>query len=233
VKSQNTSIIEKKFFEYENDTLKITYSVWSGKGGIISFTVFNKLNIPIYIDWKKSSIIKNEQKYNYWIDESNTEGKTTSWSSYSALYFGGYRLFEDDISFTNSKTIKPERITFISPKSSISRVQKDLFNLAPEKISKPFQKGTIKTNDGKKDVPVNYIEMNEANSYFKFRNFLTISTNENFEKEIFIDNDFFVNRVNKIKTVLIEPYNHYNDKKRKYELVYPLSSPKQFYFDYY
>ena len=46
---------------FENDTLKIIYSFWS-EGGVFSFSVYNKLSIPLYIDWKKSSFIKNSDK---------------------------------------------------------------------------------------------------------------------------------------------------------------------------
>lgn len=43
------------FWVYETDSIKLTYSFWADKG-VMSFSVYNKLNKPIYIDWKKCFI---------------------------------------------------------------------------------------------------------------------------------------------------------------------------------
>ena len=51
----------------------------------MTFTIFNKLDIPIYIDWKKSSYIDNSVKLNYWVDE---EMKKTL-ESYDNYYYSG------------------------------------------------------------------------------------------------------------------------------------------------
>ena len=59
------------FFVFENDTLKITYSFWASKG-VMSFAVYNKLNKPIYVDWKNSSFIQNDNKMDYWVDETQS-----------------------------------------------------------------------------------------------------------------------------------------------------------------
>ena len=78
-KSTNTEK-QADFFVYETDTLKITYSFWAEKG-VLSFAVYNKLDQPIYIDWKKSSFIDNSNKLNYWVDEERSN---------SIKYFGSY-----------------------------------------------------------------------------------------------------------------------------------------------
>ena len=43
-------------FVFENDTVKISYFFWA-KRGVIAFEIFNKLDKPLYVDWKKSSYI--------------------------------------------------------------------------------------------------------------------------------------------------------------------------------
>ena len=50
-KSTNTSV-ENGLSVYENDSLKITYSFWA-ENGLITFAIYNKLNVPLYVDWKK------------------------------------------------------------------------------------------------------------------------------------------------------------------------------------
>ena len=119
-KSTN-SILENGLFVYETDTIKITYAFWADKG-IISFSIYNKLENPIYIDWKKSAFIDNSNKLNYWVDEEiNTS------ISYNANYFyngpllkAGYSISEG-VGMEVSKKLKAERITFIPPKSDYFR----------------------------------------------------------------------------------------------------------------
>ena len=60
---------------FENDTIRISYNFW-GKNGLAGFDVYNKLNIPIYLDWKKSAFIPNDKMMSYWQDETNTTGST-------------------------------------------------------------------------------------------------------------------------------------------------------------
>jgi hypothetical protein len=55
---------EKDYYAFENDTLKIVYDFWAERG-ILFFSIYNKLDIPIYLDWKKCSFIKNGDKYDY------------------------------------------------------------------------------------------------------------------------------------------------------------------------
>ncbi len=50
-----------QYFEYENDTISVTYSFWE-MNGTIEMLIRNKLNQPIYIDWKKCSFITGETK---------------------------------------------------------------------------------------------------------------------------------------------------------------------------
>ena len=69
----NTKLINDKFV-YENDTLKIEYFFWEQKG-VMSFEITNKFGLPIYIDWKNSSFIVNDQKLNYWEDATISKSR--------------------------------------------------------------------------------------------------------------------------------------------------------------
>jgi hypothetical protein len=60
-------------FKFENDSIEINYSFWADKG-IMSFSLTNRLPIPIYIDWKKSNFISNNDKFNYWDGEERSNG---------------------------------------------------------------------------------------------------------------------------------------------------------------
>ena len=54
-------------FVYEDDSVKVVYTFWKKKG-LMAFDVFNKLDVPVYIDWKKSSFVYNDYKMDYWVD---------------------------------------------------------------------------------------------------------------------------------------------------------------------
>lgn len=51
-------------FFYENDSLWISYSL-RGADAPLQITVFNKLNKPLFIDWKKSLLVYNGIKHSY------------------------------------------------------------------------------------------------------------------------------------------------------------------------
>src|SRR5690554_4989876 len=86
VVNTNSSIPTNKngFHVYENDSMKITYSFWKAKG-LMTFSIFNKMDQPLYIDWKKSSYVDNSVKLNYWIDEE----KSKAISSYGNYFYDG------------------------------------------------------------------------------------------------------------------------------------------------
>ena len=82
-KTQPTnSVAVGNFYVYENDTLRIVYYFWQ-EDGIMAFSVYNKSDKPLYIDWKKSSFITNSSKSNYWDDKTIIKG---AWGASSAAY---------------------------------------------------------------------------------------------------------------------------------------------------
>ena len=49
---------EKKELVWENDTMKVVYN-FNGEAGPMSLSLFNKTDKPLYINWKKSALIRN------------------------------------------------------------------------------------------------------------------------------------------------------------------------------
>ena len=56
----NSNLEKNKNNEYsiDNDTVSIKYK-FSGENFLLSQTIFNKLEIPLYIDWDKTNVIVN------------------------------------------------------------------------------------------------------------------------------------------------------------------------------
>lgn len=185
------------YYKFENDTLLVTYSFW-GPNGVMSFMVYNKLSIPIYIDWKKSSYIDKSKKLNYYIEK-----ETKEWKSVSANYINKYPInsltvFGPTIiteSSGSGTSVKEERVTFIPPQSYIYR---DFYIIFPNQhfICKKESEVQLPISEGaSKTFPAFVSIAEKTNSALFFRNFLTYSTTESFEKENYVNNEFFVNKV--------------------------------------
>lgn len=186
-----------KFYFYENGSVKIKYSFWDESGGSIAFTFTNKLNTPLYIDWKKCSFVKNGIKYNYWEDIKTTK---STWLTFGAFDYNNYA----EINTKREISSKPERITFMAPKSTIIRVwtglQTSQINLNSKKNCE------LPINGSDKSKKVKCQEYNTANSFLVFRNFMTISTSEKFDKEEYIDNEFYVSKVYQMDINSFDPF---------------------------
>lgn len=71
-------------FSIENDTVTISYD-FSGKEGPINVTVYNKLSIPLYVDWAKSALIVGNTRKSYTNEnvalQAELNGSETRWLS--------------------------------------------------------------------------------------------------------------------------------------------------------
>ncbi len=225
--------MQEGLYVFESDTVKITYSFWA-ENGIMSFAVYNKLDVPIYIEWKNSSFICNDNKFDYWIDESQTK----SLAYYHGYFYSGpllkpgYTVGESRQSSTSS-TLKPERLTFIPPKSNYYRSQ---FYLWPGSYYK-FNTNTKISSDPrsdnkKKKTKVSTEEFTEHNSPLRFRNYLAFSLSENSSQYFFVDNQFH------LASIVQMDYKHFRGKKLGYdkygdmEYEKPFKNKTAFYLKY-
>jgi hypothetical protein len=221
--SRNDSV-----YYFENDTLKIVYSFWKERG-ILGYEVYNKLSIPIYIDWKKCSFVVNNVKMNYWADETISTGTSVrnSYSSTSAGYFGLLGI-SGSVSVIQGKSIKPERITFLAPHSGIVRADFKLWSGAITKFSSAERSGTLQ-KPGYGQVLIRYRDYNMAESPLTFRNFLTYSTTESFSREIYVDNEFYISRISQMKVRDFEGRPYYDKIRHEQLLSQPFNTPTMFY----
>lgn len=63
VQSEQVKSIENDFL-FENEDLKVVYNLWE-PGGRMRFLVYNKTDQPLYIDWSKSFLGRNDTKMLY------------------------------------------------------------------------------------------------------------------------------------------------------------------------
>jgi hypothetical protein len=180
----NTKLVDSNWV-FENDTVKIVYSFWESNGKM-EFTVYNKLNKPIYIDWKNSSFIYNGNKLDYWIEEQKTS-QASSAAYYKGIIFQG----------SSSTTVKPEKVTFIPPNSLYSRSPK--FHLQPTLlvVSHAMENQITVPNyiNPKKTDTIIQENFTFSDSPLKFRNYLAFSFSENSESFFFVDDEFYLSSV--------------------------------------
>ncbi|MFD2921974.1 hypothetical protein ACFS6H_19800 [Terrimonas rubra] len=156
---------------FENDSVKIEYNLWAERG-VVSFELYNKLNTPLYIDWKTSAYITSNRSLNYWQDETV---KTTITDN---------SLFLNSNSKSVSKSVKYDRVSIIPPLSVIS---KSTYNILPKEYHK---KTKYSVGHYKPD-----------NTPISFRSYLAISSSEDFKGTVnYIDNSFYVYQVDEVKS---------------------------------
>lgn len=200
-KADNVKTVDQTYV-FENDSLSITYNLWRQKG-LMQFTIYNKLNVPLYIDWRKSSYIDNAVKLNYWEDAERTNALNASYYFDSSLY-----RTRSSLAASTSTMVKEERITFIPPKSKYARSQ---FYIIPQSfivLGKNGPQTEVTLREGsKKTTKVFYKEYGKNNTPRIFRNFLTFSLTESFKEEFYVDNEFYISKI-----LEMEQKNFYGNK---------------------
>jgi len=160
---------------YEDSTFKITYNFWA-VGGILKFDIYNKLSIPIYIDWNRSNFILNGKSSTYTENGSAQHAMTGQGVAKLAMLNGS----EYYVSIPNTEQIN----TQIPPHSYIS-VNRFNFNV-------PYY--SIGYYPKKRDST----EYNYDNSILHFRNYIGYTTKQDLSNLKLIDNEFWVSKVTTI-----------------------------------
>ena len=199
----------EEYLQFENDSLKIIYDFFS-EGGSMSFLIINKMKVPIYIDWRKSAFILNNDKNNYWaeVTTSKTKGRNIN---ISMTDFSDKTWGLSDIGLSTYTTISetPERITFIPPVTALPKNKFKIFSQPTYSFERNSTFQMKKVNN----INVEFEKYTLDESPVTFRNFLTFSTTEQFESEFYIDDGFFIQYVRQFRSKLLNR----------------MTSPKSFY----
>lgn len=183
VSGVNLTKKENHSFQSENDSLKLDYSFkdYHAKVGI---NIYNKLNEPIEIDWKKSAIIVGDNATSYYKPSSSFSGTLESTNLPNT---------QRNIQGT---VIGNEVIESIPPKSSIFR--EPIF-MPIEKIDnlpeKQFQKVSSETSS---HIFWDYktIKFEKEKSPIVLRSYLTFRTLvAGVQKEFSIEHQFYISEI--------------------------------------
>lgn len=188
ISSSNISKNEKTgAFEIENDSVKIVYS-FAGADAPVRITVRNKLTIPIYIDWAKSSLIYKENAISFVPEMMAFTGALST----SSLGSGGVRFTDGDFS---GKMELPKQISFIPPNASVETTT--LFTTGPVSKNLPdsiFKNKEMLTVD-KGPILVKTGIFTKENSPVVFRSYLTLfSKDDEVVKTFSYDSEFYISK---------------------------------------
>ena len=205
-----------------NDTFEIVYNLFD-ENGLVSFSIYNKSNVPLYVDWKRSAYIVGTQKTDFWEDRSDismvTTGRNIDWLN----WYGRTK------NYTTGSVVKPEQVTFIPPKTSISMAR---FRIGGAYPVSDYADSTLDIKAKKKHRKAKTRTFTETNTPKTFRNFLTLSLKHDFSQEFYVDHSFWVNHIMVMNEKTFAGPMQYEEQNGFYystDYSFPYSKPNRFY----
>jgi hypothetical protein len=201
----------KHQFVLENDTVRLTYD-FNGGAGPVSVNVFNKTTQPLYVNWKKSALIRNERSLSYF-------NRNVYFSGYANT--AGYRTGN----FTGSGTdfagsfALPDGMDFIPPGSSIAKELIYLTQSGPTVVEMPDSITQQRTDHGLYGVKYRKRTYDETGSPIRFKSYLTFTLGFSNALEFAESCDFFVNEAIDTKSIPGE-FSLYQQQGDKFFIMY-------------
>ncbi|MDO6429185.1 hypothetical protein Q4E93_01210 [Flavitalea sp. BT771] len=180
----------KKDFSWENDTMRLTYN-FHGEGGPVTMTVFNKTDKPLFVNWKKSALIRGGEAFSLLDHNVQISGGYTGSSA-------GGRVFQSASGSINGSFELPEGINLVPPGTFITKslnavvepnpVHSDKFTAKPQPPSKML------TSPAGKAYTYRSFSFDQAASPFQFSSYLTFALANN-TQEFYVSHSFYVQEV--------------------------------------
>lgn len=175
----------------ENDTLRITYR-FTGENGPLQISIYNKTELPLEIDWRKSALVFREQATGFYSPNLSLNG-TVQQDSLRRLYGPSTYLAE-----LKADILVNEPSQFIPPKAAISKIPMKLpLQYLPAPALKNQQKQTIsnKTADNVWNVSYRKADFDQSISPATFRSYLSFKYGGQAGQEFAIDRSFYISEI--------------------------------------
>lgn len=209
----------------ENNDIELSYDFWNNAPNMY-FSIFNKTDKPLYVDFDRSHLILNGQSFDYYQDLEEVSSISTS--KKVSNYYGYGHASSSAYQSQNTKIFKRKRIIEIPPKSFITF--RDNVNLT-------YSFDNCEAANVKKGAP--YIaSFEENNSPFKFRNYISYCRNADMQNIEVLENSFWMSKLsivseNDFKTNSTEKtFNCSGGTMGTKMVVYPYESPKNIYCEF-
>lgn len=188
----------------ENDTLVIKYT-FHGADCPVKVLIHNKLDVPLYVDWKRSALILNGQSYGYWNDKASLRATSTgSQIQWTSAVSAAQSTITGEIT-------RDESVGFIPPRSF---KQTDLTT-----VQGAFVKLTGDRKDHRDvvviaDMPVSGLQYEyfREESPLTYRSYLTVSSDPSFRNSSAYENEFWVSE---IFETMVPPKTYFKDPNNR------------------
>lgn len=192
---------------FENDSVKINYR-FSGNNGPAVIGVYNKLNVPLYVNWQRSSLIIDEESVSRVPETAgfSATATTNNWSRWNNINT------TTDIS---GNIQQPVQTGFIPPNSYIQSQPIYLLN----EVTVPTEEMKSKRMTGYVSL-VKYKSFDFEDSPLVFRSYITVATTADFAQPIVFDHKFWVSEV--VRTAISpSSMKPYFDREDVYHVTKP------------
>jgi hypothetical protein len=174
-------------FVHESDSVKISYS-FDGENCPVRISIENKLDVPLYIDWKRSAVIFKDQSYSYWKDKAilnaTSNGSEIQWTP---IVSTSNATISGDIT-------RDEAVSFIPPRAL---KHASMLKLTPKFLDLPEASDAYRSKIATEQGPVASTEYkySQGDSPMKYRSYLTLATDPAFLRPFTFENQFWVSEV--------------------------------------
>lgn len=165
--SYNVEKVENGDFLYENDSLWIAHC-FKGEDAPIQITIFNKMNIPLYVDWSKSALILGNVAHSYAGEQTQISSSSES-TTYHNPYWGTSHTYTN----TDASIQSPQYVNVIPPQTMITKNALRLSAQFDEIKKNEYSKGKLVDKDGM-IANIGRITYNLDNSPLKFGSYISI-----------------------------------------------------------
>lgn len=195
-------IPQNKFGEFvvENDSLVLTYN-FNGQNGPITMMIKNKLQQPLYIDWKRSALIINEQAISYAPGKIRIEGAFGA-SSYhwdlpsdptpvttTAGRLSATAQFPSDIEFLPSQTYVTKKLMGIT-NQGVSNLHDSMFSKKKVPLMHGESYETYET--------IKLANFTAETSPLVFKSYLTVMVGDTLPRPVVYQHNFYVSELLKM-----------------------------------
>ena len=203
-------------FEFENDDLILDYNFWDF-GGDLGFTITNKTDEPIFIDWEHSNFVFNGYSYDYFNNEESMS--LTSVGVYEGKSVSGLVDLDYSISSVTPGVRKNSTATRITNSSGTIRREKRNVQIPPQSY---LQARVVNLDFPWLKMKGDDVKFSKSNSPLNVRTYIGYSRTKDLAELEYIDNEFYVDNVTETKprnARKMQSKNKFFTSKKKFSFI--------------
>ena len=179
-------------FVFENDSVKLSYN-FNGQDGPIKMKIRNKLQQPVYIDWKRSALIINDRAISY------SPGTVAIEGTMAASSFSWAKDYATTWGRVDATAQLPPDIEFIPPHTYVTKrligITNEALSNLPDSV---FSKKKVPVMDGQSYETIKQALFTAETSPLSFRSYLTIMVGDTLPRPVNYQHHFYVSELVKM-----------------------------------